>query len=87
MIKHYAGAEEVGHMHTLCADKLFSLNIQFLPITSSSVIYQLLVIRTHNQLSIGNRQLIVLDNNLHIKPTAVIDWVYCLCIVEVIEWW
>ena len=33
-----AGAEEVGH--ALCAAKVFSLNLQFLHITSSSVIYQ-----------------------------------------------
>ena len=35
MIKHNAGAEEVGH--ALCTDKIFSLNLQFLPITSSSL--------------------------------------------------
>ena len=65
MIKHNAGAEEVGH--ALCAAIIFSLNLQFLPITSSSVIYQLLVIRTHNQLSMGsNRELIVSD------PIAVV---------------
>ena len=35
MTKHNTGAEKVGH--ALCADKIFSRNLQFLPITSSSV--------------------------------------------------
>ena len=60
MIKHNAGVEEVGH--ALCADKIFSLNLQYLHITSSSIIYRLLVIRTHNQLSMGsNRELTLSD--------------------------
>ena len=69
MIKHNAGAEEVGH--ALCADEILSLNLQYLHITSSSIIYRLLVIRTHSQLSMGsNRELTLSDP-----------------IVVVIEWW
>ena len=49
---------------------IFSLNLQFL---NSSVIYQLLVIRTHS-----NRELTVSDNNLHIKPTTAISFTVCL---------
>ena len=49
MIKHNAGAEEVGH--ALGAAKIFSLNNSY---TSSSVIYQLLVQNT--QLIINGEQ-------------------------------
>ena len=66
MIKHNAGAEEVGH--ALGADKIFSLNNSY---TSSSVIYQLLVIRTHNQSSMENNRELTVS-----APIAV-----------VIEWW